>query len=419
MEVRAGYKLTEVGVIPDSWDPIATSEIVDPDAPICYGVVQVGQHTNDGVPIVAIKYVKEIATAPLHRTAAPLERPYTRSRVRERDILISIKGTIGRVGIVPVGFEGNISRELARLRPRSVYSAEYIAHQLEAPTTQARIARTVVGTTRLEFSIAAVRQFELPIPKSLPEQRAIATVLSDVDALLGGLDRLVAKKRDLKQAAMQQLLTGQTRLPGFHGEWEVKQLDELGSCFAGGTPSTTRPDYWGGDVLWLPSGRVQNNILGEPSDSEVRITRRGLAESAAKRIKPHSVLVAITGATCANVALLQFEAAANQSVVAVEPFDGANASFLFYSLLMERAQILSRQSGSAQGGINLKAVKAITIRYPSPREQTAIAGVLSDMDAELSALEARRDKTRALKQGMMQELLTGRTRVAPAGGAYA
>ena len=231
--MRPGYKLTEVGVIPEDWRTVAATDIVDQNAPICYGVVQVGRDVDTGVPIVAIKFVNEIGWTPLHRTARDLERPYARSRVKSGDVLISIKGTIGRVGLVPDGFEGNISRELARLRPRREYCGEYIAHQLEADSTQARISRAVVGTTRLEFSIATLRQFQLPVPPSSSEQHAIAEALSDVDALLGALDQLIAKKRDLKQAAMQQLLTGQTRLPGFSGEWEVKRLGEIGSFLKG------------------------------------------------------------------------------------------------------------------------------------------------------------------------------------------
>lgn len=142
---------------------------------------------------MAIKFVKEIAHAPLHRTAISLEKPYARSRPRGGDVLISIKGTIGRVGIVPNGFQGNISRELARLRISQDNCSEYIAHQLEASATQERIMRAVVGTTRLEFSIATLRQFQLPIPPTKDEQRAIATSLSEVDALLCALERLIAK----------------------------------------------------------------------------------------------------------------------------------------------------------------------------------------------------------------------------------
>ena len=123
-----------------------------------------------------------------------------------------------------------------RLKPD--YSAEYVAQQLDADGTQTRIAKSVVGTTRLEFSIAAIRRFELPVPANHDEQRAIAGALSDVDGLLGGLDRLIAKKRDLKQAAMQQLLTGETRLPGFHGKWRHAQVREVITGFFCG-PSPT------------------------------------------------------------------------------------------------------------------------------------------------------------------------------------
>ncbi len=215
MELKPGYKQTEVGVIPKDWTIETADSIVDPTAPICYGVVQVGRNVRNGVPVVAIKYVKEIDRGPLHRTLAELERPYARSRVKSGDVLISVKGTIGRVGVVPEGFQGNISRELARLRLEKGYWAEYVAHQLENNRTQERILRSVVGTTRLEFSIATLRKFELAFPPTKTEQRAIATALSDVDTLLDGLERLIAKKRDIKQAVMQQLLTGETRLPGY------------------------------------------------------------------------------------------------------------------------------------------------------------------------------------------------------------
>ena len=227
------------------------------EAPVCYGVVQVGEDTQGGVPIVAIKYVKEIDHAPMHRTAKMLEEPYLRSRVKPGDVLISIKGTIGRVGVVPPGFNGNISRELARIRVKDGVCAEYIAYQLEADATQRRVFNSVVGTTRLEFSIAALRKFEIPVPPTLEEQVAIAGALSDVDALLGVLDRMLTKKRDLKQAAMQQLLTGQTRLPGFNSEWEEKTLGDIVNFLSGGTPSRSNDDYWTGEIPWISASSLR------------------------------------------------------------------------------------------------------------------------------------------------------------------
>jgi len=266
-------------------------------------------------------------------------------------------------------------------------------------------AKSSVDSVRMEM----IADMHIPVPTK-PEQTAIATVLSDTDALIEHLEKLIAKKKAIKQGAMQQLLTGKRRLPGFSGEWEVRKLGEIGNCFAGGTPSTFKSEYWDGEHIWLPSGRVQNNILQRLED-EKTITQLGLDESAAKLIKPKSVLIAITGATCGNVGLLNFSASANQSVIAVEPNRETEYRFLFYSLLMKRSEILSNQTGSAQGGVNLGAIKKIEASFPLLEEQTAIAAILSDMDAEIESLEQKRDKYTMLKQGMMQQLLTGKIRI--------
>jgi type I restriction enzyme, S subunit len=410
MEMRPGYKRTEVGVIPKDWRTVVATDIVDPNAPICYGVVQVDRDVDSGVPIVAIKFIKEIGSAPLHRTARDLERPYARSRVKAGDVLISIKGTIGRVGLVPRGFEGNISRELARLRPRHEYCGEYIAHQLEGGTTQARISRAVVGTTRLEFSIATLRQFELPVPPSALEQRAIAAALSGVDALLGGLDRLIAKKRDLKQAAMQQLLTGQTRLPGFSGEWEVKRLGDVAEIVSGGTPRTNAPSYWSGGIKWCTPTDVTRCPGKYLTETERTISRNGLNNSGATLL-PLGALLLCSRATIGELKIAGAPICTNQGFKSLICRPETSNEFLYYKLLTMKQQMVERAFGSTFLEISTRNVSALEVATPSRREQTAIAAILSDMDAELSALEARRAKTRALKQAMMQELLTGRTRL--------
>lgn len=390
MEVKPGYKQTEVGVIPEDWETAAVADLVEPSAPICYGVVQVGQHTEGGVPIVAIKFVKEIAHAPLHRTAINLEQPYARSRPRGGDVLISIKGTIGRVGIVPNGFQGNISRELARIRIREDSCPEFIAHQLESGATQERIMRSVVGTTRLEFSIATLRKFSLPIPPTKEEQHAIATALSDVDGLLGGLDRLIAKKRDLKQAAMQQLLTGQTRLPGFHGEWEVKRLGDVVQIKKGQliTSSTLLP----GDIPVIAGGK-------QPAYFHASANRFG-----------HTVTISASGASAGYVALYDEPIFASDCSTISES-ESYCLDFVFYQLLCKQQTIYKAQTGGAQPHIHAKDLNPLLFSFPTLPEQTAIAEVLTEMDGELAALEQRREKTLALKQAMMQELLTGKTRL--------
>jgi type I restriction enzyme, S subunit len=400
MELKPGYKETDVGVIPEDWDTIPTDSVVEPNAPICYGVVQVGQDTNGGVPIVAIKYVKDIGSAPLHRTSIAFEQPYSRSRVKGGDVLISIKGTIGRVGIVPEGFNGNISRELARLRIREEYSSEYIAHQLESDKTQVRISKSVVGTTRLEFSIATLRRFELPTPSSLSEQRAIATALSNVDALLDGLDRLIAKKRDLKQAAMQQLLTGETRLPGFEGEWELKTIGDLSQVGRGRVISHAEISKSSSQSYPVFSSQTSNHgIMGylDTYDFEgdyVTWTTDGANAG--------TVFARSGRFNCTNVC-------------GTIKLHNSDHHFVAAALGRVSQPHVSRHLGNPK--LMNDVMKKIEVIIPKTRtEQTAIATVLSDMDAEIAALEQRRNKTKDIKQAMMQELLTGKTRLVTPGG---
>ena len=161
----------------------------------------------------------------------------------------------------------------------------------------------------------------------------------------------------------------------------------------------------------MQSGAVQNCVIS-PKAVVRKITDEGLKNSAAYLIAPDSVLIAITGATCANIGYLPFESCANQSVVSIEPHEGVSAKFLYFMLLTQRLNILSNRGGSAQGGVTLKALKALEVTIPtSLDEQRAIAGTLSAMDEEIQALQEERDKYALVKQGMMQQLLTGKIRI--------
>ncbi len=247
---------------------------------------------------------------------------------------------------------------------------------------------------------------------SLEEQRAIATALSDVDTLLAKLDQFITKKRDLKQAAMQQLITGQTRLPGFHGEWEVKRLDSLADIRSGGTPSTTEPRFWDGDIPWCtPTDITALNGRKYLAETARMITQLGLKTSSAEMIPAHSVVIT-SRATIGECAINAVPVSTNQGFKNFVPFATTDVDFLYYLLGTQKQGFISLCGGSTFLEIGKTQLSAYKVRLPSTKsEQTAIAEVLTEMDAELAALEQRRDKTRALKQAMMQELLTGRTRL--------
>ena len=415
MEVKPGYKESEVGVIPEHWD---AAHLGDKTTKVGSGITPTGGarvYKQEGRPFLRSQNVGwgNLLLDDVAFIDDETHATFRDTEIEADDVFLNITGaSIGRSAVADARVQrGNVNQHVCIIRTnRAELHPRFLNYFLLSAAGQRQIDSFQAGGNRQGLNFGQVRSFRLPLPPP-PEQRAIAEALSDADALIESLEQLLTKKRQLKQGAMQELLTGKERLPGFSGEWEMKSVGELGDCFAGGTPSTFRREYWGGEICWLPSGRVQNCILDCPAENETRLTKRGLDESAAKRIKAHSVLVAITGATCANVACLEFEASANQSVVAIEPNSTVNYRYVYYSMLMERNTILSLQSGSAQGGVNLKAVKSIPLRLPSLPEQTAIAAILSDMDAEIAALETKLAKTRQLKQGMMQELLTGRIRL--------
>jgi len=233
-----------------------------------------------------------------------------------------------------------------------------------------------------------------------------------MEALLAQLGALIDKKQNIKQAAMQQLLTGQTRLPGFHGNWERKRLDSVADIRSGGTPSTSEPRFWDGEIPWCTPTDITalngHKYLGETTR---RITQLGLKASSAEMIPLHSVIMT-SRATIGECAINTVPVSTNQGFKNFVPFATTDVEFLYYLLSTQRQGFISLCGGSTFLEIGKVQLAAYEVRFPSTKaEQTAIAAVLSDMDSEIAALELRRENTRALKQAMMQELLTGQTRL--------
>ena len=262
--------------------------------------------------------------------------------------------------------------------------------------------------------------YRIALSSNRNEQRAIATALSDVDALLDGLDRLIAKKHDLKQAAMQQLLTGQTRLPGFRAKWVVRPLGQVGDIKSGGTPSKTQAHFWDGGVPWCTPTDI-TGLHGRKYliDTARTISTAGLQFSSAEVIPPRS-LIMTSRATIGECAINLVPVTTNQGFKSIVTFAEIEVEFLYYLMTTQKTSLVALCAGSTFLEIGKKQLSGYMIKLPKDRvEQAAIASVLSDMDAELAALEAQRDKTRDLKQAMMQELLTGKTRLVPAGAVHA
>ena len=246
------------------------------------------------------------------------------------------------------------------------------------------------GTVARLYNENIRADIHIPVP-AIPEQRAIATALSDVDALLAKIDQIIAKKRDLKQAAMQQLLTGQTRLPGFSGEWEVKRLGDLLS-YEQPTPYLVKSAEYdnGNSVPVLTAGKTF--ILGYTNETE------------GVYLSP-PVIIFDDFTTASKFVDFTFKAKSSAMKILKAREGCAHIRFAVEPMRIIDLHVEDHQR------YWISEYSKLPIETPSLVEQTAIATVLSDMDAELAALEARRDKTRGLKQGMMQALLTGRIRL--------
>jgi len=255
-------------------------------------------------------------------------------------------------------------------------------------------AKSSVDSVRMEM----IADMMIPLPP-LTEQRLIAAVLSDVDALITSLEELIAKKHLIKQGAMQQLLTGKARLPGFSGEWDEKPLGDITEIVMGQSPSSTHYNTKG---VGLPL------IQGNADISNRKTIKRVFTTEVTKLGRSGDILMSVR-APVGEISRALFDVCLGRGVCAIRfPND-----FLYYALIAKEPSWAKLSKGSTFDSVNSTDVNVLTIDFPiKEKEQIAIADVLSDMDAEIAALERRRDKTILLMQGMMQELLTGRIRLA-------
>jgi type I restriction enzyme S subunit len=428
MEVKPRYWQTEIGVIPVDWD---CERIGDAAANVANSIVGgpfgsdlvSADYVNAGVPVIRGQNMSANVVSGEFVFVSPQKaRSLSANLAHPSDLVFTQRGTLGQVSIVPPkSFECylisqsqmKVSLNITRHDPC------FVRQYFSSGAGQKQIATSAIQTGVPHTNLRILRAYHFPAPP-LPEQRAIATALSDVDALLGGLDRLIAKKHDLKQAAMQQLLTGQTRLPGFHGEWEVKRLGELGTLLKGS--GVKKDEARSGELPCIRYGEIYTH-----HNDYVRAFNSWISREVAETATPlrrGDILFAGSGETKEEIGKCvafvdDVEAYAGGDIVILRPTGVAS---LFLGYLFNTPAVASQKASQAQGDavvhISARALASISLSLPRLGEQSAIAEVLSDMDAELAALEARRNKTRNLKQAMMQELLTGNTRLVSTGGAH-
>lgn len=265
------------------------------------------------------------------------------------------------------------------------------------------------GVNQTHLLNRVFQKCRLPIPPTMAEQEAIAEALSDVDAFIESLERLLSKKRHLKQGAMQELLTSKRRLPGFRGEWELRRLGELSDMGSGGTPASSNATFYDGEIRWVSiSDMTQGGKTISLTSRNLSVA--GLNSSAAQMFPAGTVLYAMY-ASLGECSIAGVPLCSSQAILGIRTKSSLAYEFLYYYLASIKEKVKNIGQQGTQANLNKRMVQDFQIPLPPLPEQTAIAAVLSDMDAEITGLEAKLTKARQLKQGMMQELLTGRIRL--------
>jgi type I restriction enzyme S subunit len=366
---------------------------------------------QSGTPIIRIQNLND-PIASFNYSVAPVAE---KNRIEAGDLLFAWSGTLGS------SFGARVWSGPSGVLNQHIFKVHMDQQKITLPFSLlvfARVEEDIAKQTHgFKASFVHVKKSDLvkvnlPLPP-LPEQRAIATALSDVDALIASLDNLIDKKRDMKQAAMQELLTGKRRLPGFSGEWEVRRLGEIGTFLKGS--GVKKDETRSGNLPCIRYGEIYTHHNDYVKSYNSWISP--VVSVTATRLKQGDLLFAGSGETKEEIGKCvafvdDCEAYAGGDIVILRP---VNADPMFMGYYCNTVSINTQKASMGQGDavvhISSSALSRVSVCLPSHHEQTAIAAILSDTDTEIAALEQKRDKTRLLKQGMMQELLTGRIRL--------
>lgn len=450
--VPAGYKQTEVGVIPEDWDVLPMSSLT---TLMTNGFVGTAKShytdSHDGITYIQGYNVEEngFNYHGIKKVTPEFHKRNAKSCLRTGDVLMVQTGDVGLVTIVPPELEGANCHALIINRFKANYQPKYFAYLLNSSQGRQRLKELETGTTMKHINVGDLLHFEIPFPKLKEEQTAIANALSDVDALISELEKLIAKKQAIKTATMQQLLTGRTRLPQFalreDGSKKGYKQSELGEI-----PEDWNEHGLGVYVAALDAGVSVNSV--DESDAFphgkhilktscvdrgnfIPVESKSILPSDLKRARCTPVEGSIIVSRMNTPALVgEIGYVAHDYPELYLPdrlwqmrFKGeSTVNTRWLSCVLSFPSVAKRIKDSATGtsgsmkNISKESLMGLELAFPVFEEQTSIATILSDMDSEIQTIQQRLTKTRQIKQGMMQELLTGKNRLnKPKEGEYA
>ncbi len=307
-----------------------------------------------------------------------------------------------------------INQSLAALVVNAKADPEFLFHSMETSYTSLREISSGDGG-RGGLNKKLLKKYTIVLPTNVLEQEAIAETLSCMDEHIANLTELIEKKKAIRDGALEDLVNGRTRLKGFNDEWDIRCVGECAYIYSGGTPKTTNPYFWNGDVVWLTPGEITNNKGLYIHTSERKITVDGVNNSSATLL-PKGTILLCTRATIGYLAIAETELATNQGFKNLVCKPDIDNVFFAYALMTKKSEMVTKAIGTTFLEISKKALSGIEMRIPLLPEQQAISSVLTAMDEEILALEEEKEKMLQIKAGAMDDLLTGRIRLTRQGG---
>jgi type I restriction enzyme S subunit len=414
MGIKKGYKQTEVGVIPEDWEVMSIGQIARIRTGPFGTLLKASEYSSEGVPVVSVGeirhgYLRISDNTP--RVSEMVTKRLPQYVLKVGDIVFGRKGGVDRSAHIRKEEDGwFLGSDGIAIRADVIHQPEFLAFQFQTTAVKNWLLQNSIGTTMPSLNQGVLSRVQIPIPSTIHEQEAIAEALSDADTLIESLEQLLAKKRHIKQGAMQKLLTGKKRLPGFSGKWDKKRLGDVADTDPESLSSSTSAEYAFNYIALedVEMGTLRSHteqvFRSAPSRARRKLRKDDVVVSTVRpNLKSHFIFLADNG---------EWVCSTGFSVLRCK--DGvAHPAYVFLQMFGNFivCQIETLLTGSNYPAINSRDVRALEIPLPRYEEQIAIATVLSDMDGEIFTLETKLTKARQLKTGMMQELLTGRIRL--------
>jgi type I restriction enzyme S subunit len=399
MVVEKGYKLTEVGVIPEDWE---LQRLINLSKKIGDGIHSTPVYDDNGEYYFVNGnnlFNGKIVIPEETKKVNKLEFALHKRDIDNSTLLISINGTIGNIAFfnnekIVLGKSAAFINLIDKLDKRFFYQL------IQSQCIKKYFENELTGSTIKNLGLGSIRNTPIPLPP-LHEQTAIANALSDMDALIAKTEKLIEKKKAIKQGVMQELLKPKEG-------WVTKKLGEVCEIIGGGTPSTLNSLFWNGDIKWFtPSEVGKDKYL---TSSKRKITYLGLCASSA-RVLPAGTILITTRASIGDLGILIFDAATNQGFQSLIPKTGVNNEFVYYLMLTKKSELLKNASGSTFLEISPNKLKSIEVALPTIEKQNEIASIFKEIDQTITLIESKLQKLKNQKQGMMQALLTGKIRL--------